>query len=470
MLRRLLQMENAQGLRPLEMAAHLNTSSLFLAIFETEGVYLMNQESLGLYSLQWFDVTVYECVSAGNRRRASPTYLLAYLDEARLKDSNTKHLYSSDLLQSWLTAKMQINKHLLYFWFTLRLLFFLLYTSLQVNGHLYPVRPCGNNTANTTTLDNPDNSTISPFHKRGSPSVAVFSLFLYCAICLAFDWCEAFLWLTRKGYRWTRYTPKGPKNLLLSDTSFRVAQFLSVLSFTVLTVNTLQFHYGHDSLLLSKPSLQVWNIIALFSSTWSLMYFLQLIPWLSLLIASFQRVVSDVLKVMGLYVILVLIYAKSLIKQADCHFLYDKSSQQVSFGNVAQGALVALLRHPETVAVIHATVFVLSLMVLGAILTTMFSREYKRLDEHTASVQVVQRLSVIHTLERRTCRLVSGRTALIQKLYFICRHSRIYTPRLVLKRRLRPSRPYVDYDYKPNVRVSRFENNINARPNRVNFR
>lgn len=108
-IKTLMKTENHNGLRPLEMAAHLGTMSLFLSMFETEGMYLSRHDSLGLYSLQWFNITPYESLDPGNRRHVSPLRLLSYLEDNKLKETATRLVFSSDLFQSWIASKLQAN-------------------------------------------------------------------------------------------------------------------------------------------------------------------------------------------------------------------------------------------------------------------------------------------------------------------------------------------------------------------------
>ena len=51
--------ENHDGLRPLELAAHLGTFIVFTSFFETEGIYLSKTQELSFHTVQYYDITDY---------------------------------------------------------------------------------------------------------------------------------------------------------------------------------------------------------------------------------------------------------------------------------------------------------------------------------------------------------------------------------------------------------------------------
>src|SRR6218665_1884129 len=84
-LRKLLQMEEANGLRPLEFASQQGTLQLMSAIFETPSIHITKEEVVGVSVYQWYDVTEYEnCEAPENRHAMSPLMFIARLDEKHL--------------------------------------------------------------------------------------------------------------------------------------------------------------------------------------------------------------------------------------------------------------------------------------------------------------------------------------------------------------------------------------------------
>ena len=113
-LQMLLIQADRDGFRPLELAASLGTFGLFMAIFETEGVYLDRQVNCGAYTLQWFDISDYDPRSTSCRHDQSPMVSFMNVDQRKLGDSKTKELFESGLFRSWLSSRMRFNRMALY--------------------------------------------------------------------------------------------------------------------------------------------------------------------------------------------------------------------------------------------------------------------------------------------------------------------------------------------------------------------
>src|SRR6218665_2890515 len=81
----LLHMEESNGLRPLEFAAHLGTLRIISSIFETPQIYITRNEAVGVSLYQWYDITEYELIGVpGSRYLVSPSKFLALIDMRNL--------------------------------------------------------------------------------------------------------------------------------------------------------------------------------------------------------------------------------------------------------------------------------------------------------------------------------------------------------------------------------------------------
>ena len=103
---RLLQAENGDGLRPLELAGHLGTLGLLMYFFVTPGIYITREEDHILYRLQFYDVTEYV---THLRYLKSPVYGMTYIDENKIISKYVKQAYLSDLMRSWSNIILQVN-------------------------------------------------------------------------------------------------------------------------------------------------------------------------------------------------------------------------------------------------------------------------------------------------------------------------------------------------------------------------
>lgn len=112
---RLLRMEEADGLRPIEFAARLGAVQLMTAIFVTPCVYVAREETVGAFKYQWFDVTEYELPSdaIGSRSAQSPLRSVAFLDRRHLHRSSVVRTLSDGVVVDWISRSIECRNHLL---------------------------------------------------------------------------------------------------------------------------------------------------------------------------------------------------------------------------------------------------------------------------------------------------------------------------------------------------------------------
>lgn len=111
-LRKLLQMEEAYGLRPLEFAAQQGTLQLMSAIFETPGIYIVREEIVGVSVYQWYDVTEYENADGSESRYSkSPLLFLARIDQRHLENPCVCEILTNGVVADWITAMTDSNKN-----------------------------------------------------------------------------------------------------------------------------------------------------------------------------------------------------------------------------------------------------------------------------------------------------------------------------------------------------------------------
>ncbi len=104
----LLRGENADGLRPLELAAKLGCCKMVKAMLETPGVYLTKEMTRGMVQYQWIDVTEYETTDPElDHRGKSPLGFLAFMSEQTLRRPGTLELFTWPPFQIWLKGKEQ---------------------------------------------------------------------------------------------------------------------------------------------------------------------------------------------------------------------------------------------------------------------------------------------------------------------------------------------------------------------------
>ena len=98
------------------------TYSKFNAIINTEVMYILKKEELGLKERLWYDVTEYERTTycQENRWEKSPLRLLMYCDKSVVQNKESIEILRSDLLKQWTSTKLKSNIIFILIWAILR--------------------------------------------------------------------------------------------------------------------------------------------------------------------------------------------------------------------------------------------------------------------------------------------------------------------------------------------------------------
>ena len=123
---KILLMQNKLGLRPLELAAGLNTFHMFLRIWNTEGVYRFTKAIRGLNRKCWYDVTEYEdrkhpC-NIAKRVDHSPFLALSLLcaNSLNIMPRSCQDIISDPGMKEWMRKKFIKNIPVLLIWCMVR--------------------------------------------------------------------------------------------------------------------------------------------------------------------------------------------------------------------------------------------------------------------------------------------------------------------------------------------------------------
>jgi hypothetical protein len=147
--KKLLLLEDIDGLRPLELAARLGTFLLFRKFIETEHVYKFVIDESPIARRVRYDLTEYECSSTNNRRQVTPLLFLRNMLYTDLEKEAAKELLESPLIQKWIDIKLQKVKYHLVMPFIITVL---LIVGLMINDN-DQVEICNSNT-NVTSVGN----------------------------------------------------------------------------------------------------------------------------------------------------------------------------------------------------------------------------------------------------------------------------------------------------------------------------
>ena len=160
-VRKLLMMEDTDGLRPLELAVHAGCLQMFNAIVNTPGVYLVNRQRKGLKEVSWYDITEYEDGSFCNkvtRQSRSPINLLSFSERKILKSDVSTGILRKGMLKQWARKKFLCNTPFIWIWFCLRLVsivafYFLISVDMNILLKQYFTHSVGTGTINATNSE-----------------------------------------------------------------------------------------------------------------------------------------------------------------------------------------------------------------------------------------------------------------------------------------------------------------------------
>ena len=303
--RELLMQSNSMGLRPLELAAHLGQMDLFIEIFKEDNIYRYPVRSAGIVTEALYDVTDYETFEPGSRRQVSP--LVQFLSRSSYKvltSTETETLVLHPALLKWMHTKFWINIPGIAIWFIFRFIF-CLSTIMATPSVPAPV----NLSANTT-----DSFGIQDAKACPAPPPRNESMFLIMAFCswlsVLFTLSDIIQHLKHSGLLLGRTRkPRGKIhiNLTSGEAIFHsiLIHFMTVLA---ITASTLHFFIKTPAGL--NPVVPCLGIISTFS-TWTILYFIQLLPHLGIYIICIFEMLSVLSRFLPLFCLVFMPFATS---------------------------------------------------------------------------------------------------------------------------------------------------------------
>ena len=438
--RRLLLMESNIGLRPLEAASHHGVLQFVQAIMETEGVYLSRQIVRGLSVYQWYDVTEYESFDVGNRRWASPVRFLMTLDERKLKHSYAKQVYFDKPFGTWISNKVSVNRPVILVWALLRLAHITAYYVLDMS--IVSPTSATEKTSNVSNFE--DMSTtpeyrlcefVNPINLSRTPRRVIASyIIVHSVMILLWDIVER--WRTRRCPLSSRMrkTIDGKSKKVVTCSMFyaRCQQTLAVLFAIDATIKLT----GEES----GWTLGGVRVLCMALSTWSLLYFVQLLPSIGFFVVAIQQMVRQMFN-FGV------VYSIFFFAAFHAFFVTVNTSERQTcsdeFSSVLQGIYSTFaimlnlvnpaqlgLRHPGWIYVQHVSyIFMVAILLINFLIAIM-SSALSEVALQRPIIERLQRLSVAIAIESRIDRLVAPYYRAMQRRHFVYEGDRIYIVRV----------------------------------------
>ena len=285
-------------------------------------MYLTRKEIKGTEEVHWYDITDYEGFHKGNRRNKSPMISFCYIDKSNVGDPTTKEFYQADIFDNWLKAKHHTNHISLVIWCLIRLWNVILFCTVDL-GILRASRDVSlvqyNSSTNTTQVTTVDETYFTPcrgnFVTTQSLQRLILSLVLGQNILqMMFDVIEFLYGIAKRRYVWYKWTEKGKKKIAVQIKFYRVMQFCGEAGICVGTLTGLFYSITGKPLIESLLFLKMMYILISTGVTWSLLYFIQLNPWIGKMVVSIQLMVKDLIKFTAVYALFLVMFAHAFLR------------------------------------------------------------------------------------------------------------------------------------------------------------
>ena len=433
-LKSLMVAENMFLLRPLEFAALYGCNYMLAIILQTKDVYLTMEENMGYNIVQYFDLSDYELFDRGLPPRffKSPLYFLIFAETSRLEMVGSNAVFGDPMLQSWIHAKIVMNWPFVFIWFLFRFFYIGLFfwvsmdtswPTVVVNASLDP-----NDTEEMVVcfLQNPE---LGSYHW--------YTLASICTVILIYDFfCNIF---ANKGQHPALTKLLKRRDYIVHVQFFYWTQFATCLSIVGIFVCQKLRSTGF-----SVP-LTIDNILFVFiscGSMWGVIYFLQVLPWISIYAIAVQRMLQDFFRFALIFVIFLSAFALSFRRI----LLGDSYECPKNFGTIGETLYSSFLvminfvnfreyQHVDKVSLylLHVVfVFFIPILQINFLIAAM-TRSFSDVYANRQAITQTQRLALMVTIQMRLARPMRVLYKLLQKRVFVYHNKRLCLRRYVIK-------------------------------------
>ena len=436
---KVLLTENEDGLRPLELASHLGTFALFRFLFDTEGVYKCKIRKYSMFSVEHFDITEYV---TGKRYFKSPIYTMMLLDRSKINHRHLHVVFQSDPMKAWFTAIKYSNIPIVVVLAFLRFIHIASYfVSLfllkpKFIRSIYALNyqlPSANFTTNFTTnhWDNVTNVTNQDMDDIILLAVLSYSI-LYSSSVLSFDMIYGLFQLSRQHKKkWNKRTVTGTKDLVVCTSTCSVTEGLVLTETLGINLQILFALLGEQNYeAFFQGYTQMIVLCAIVACGLNLLYYVQLIPSLSLYVVAVQRMLHKTVSFLTAFALFFFCYVFGLyiidIEAGDLlDSTYGTFELMLNVGNYADASITEQMFQMSFVFII---VFLL-LNMLIAIYVLTFECVYK--ERHI--LFTVQSLSVYLFVDPVASTLMGRLHQYLQRKYYVFEDGRVYVTRILKK-------------------------------------
>ena len=415
----LLLAENADGLRPVELAAYFHTLRLLDAILRTPGLYLSRKVRCATLFMHHYDVTDYESLQESRSKTRSLLFLLTFLQNHKLHDPYTKEMYTSGLIGHWIARRKKVFMPLILMWLFVRLVvgvLTLLPTILSVDTR-HNVRTCG------FQLEIP-----------GTIRFLIFSLLvIITTVAMIYDLLDMFQFGRTNPHWMKRYVPiKG--NLVVRYYFYRTFQLLSNLAILISSIDRIISYHR-------APILPVFvdhfiTFIGGWGCIWSILFFVQLSNTFGSYVIATQRMLLNLIRFS--FIIFMFFLPSAIVfprfisqdQNGACPVEFNslRATFYTTFTVILNMVDFRAFNTPSTdgLLLFHVGFVIMVAILLQNFLIAIFSNSYDEVSSNKEVIHCIQWLSILTTIDNRIPTFLRPLLDKWKRRYFCYSNHRIY--------------------------------------------
>ena len=378
---------------------------MFMAIMEVPGVYQIKQETRGLVTYTWYDVTDYEGHTTGSRRYLSPIWLIAFMDGQFLGSKNHARLNSCNYLMQWCQGNFRKNLPFIVVLFFVRLLYIVCSFLFDMDTSFYDDYVPGN----TTNHCRPDFAIVLNHNTRLGLSIY---LTVHSCIIVIIHIIETII--SRSKRNWAIWnTMKGKKNIVAHVTVYRSANL--IFAIFIIAYMTCAYLKLQESV---TYFLDISRMVCPMLSIWSMLYFIQLLPSIGHFVIGVQQIINVMFHFVLIYSLMMIPFMHSfqlIINTKTNVGCIDGFSTVFDVGYSLFSTMLNMvdfrsidMRNVRILLFAHVVfTFLISIMMINFFIA-LLSNTVSLVDSHRKSAIIRQRITVSFLIESRLAWLCSG--------------------------------------------------------------
>ena len=401
-VKRLLLAENSFSLRPLEFAAFHGCLGLTWRILETRGVYLFKETHIGYNVIQYFDMSDYEMFGENipPRLYCSPMIFLMYMETSRIQNYHAINSINEVVSNESINAKISMNWPFICIWFLFRVLYTGLFFAAALDKEWSILPSVINETSNST-----ETTKMCVSHEVQEGMGLWYILTTLSAMILIHDLWE-YIWFRRR-FSPEVYAAMSKRNVVTHASFFTKTQVITYFSMIGITCCQILRQKGTDIPITLDHT---FFILISFCCMWSLLYFFQVVPWMSIYAIAVQRMLEDFVRFTIIFSLFFTVFALSfhrvLSNNTDSCPKHFETAIEAAYSTFLAMLNLIDFRSYENVDrisiyVLHITYVLFVAILLLNFLIGLMSRSFSEVYAQRHWVIKMQRLSLVGSLQLR---------------------------------------------------------------------